>query len=310
MPDWTKSTDKTETIDILLFDGFSNLCLANTVEPLRAANMISAKALYKWRIFTLSGAPAVSSSGLNVTPDAALEQNSGALLAVMPSYGFREMAGWRTQTALRAAAGRYPVMAGLDTGAWLMATAGLLDGYRATIHWEELTGFEERFSDIKVLRERYVVDRDRFTCSGARAAYDLIHYLIGETHGQALALEVGQLLMARDRNERGEPTPADQAISLMAAHLEQPLPIGEIARECGQTQKALEQRMQATYGASPRTIYRRLRLNHARKLSQESSLSVREIALRCGYDDPSAFTRAFRAEFGTTPRAMRVPGKA
>ena len=96
MPDWTKSTDKTETIDILLFDGFSNLCLANTVEPLRAANMISAKALYKWRIFTLSGAPAVSSSGLNVTPDAALDQNNGALLAVMPSYGFREMAGWRT----------------------------------------------------------------------------------------------------------------------------------------------------------------------------------------------------------------------
>jgi transcriptional regulator GlxA family with amidase domain len=154
-----------------------------------------------------------------------------------------------------------------------------------------------------------VVDRDRFTCSGARAAYDLIHYLIGETHGQALALEVGQLLMARDRNERGEPTPADQAISLMAAHLEQPLSIGAIARECGQTQKALEQRMQATYGASPRTIYRRLRLNHARKLAQESSLSVREIALRCGYDDPSAFTRAFRAEFGATPRAMRMPGK-
>ena len=305
MPNWTKSTSETETFDILLFDGFSNLCLANTIEPLRAANMISAKPLYHWRILTLSGEPATSSSGLRVTPDSQLGQHSGALLAVMPSYGFRELAGWRSQAALRAAASRYPVIAGLDTGAWLMATAGLLAGYRATIHWEELTGFAERFSDIETVRERFVIDRDRITCSGARAAYDLTHHLIGETHGQALALEVGQLLMARDRSTSGEVTTVDQAISMMAANLEMPLSIGEVARHCGQTQKALETRMQATYGASPRTIYRRLRLNQARKLSRETSLSVREIALRCGYDDPSAFTRAFKSEFGATPRDLR-----
>lgn len=300
----------TEAFDILLFDGFSNLCLANTIEPLRAANMISAKPLYRWRILTLSGEAVESSSGLRVTPDAHLGRQSGSVLAVMPSYGFRDLAGWRTQAALRAAANRYPVIAGLDTGAWLMATAGLLAGYRATIHWEELTGFAERFSDIDVLRERFVIDRDRITCSGARAAFDLTHHLIGDTHGRALALEVGQLLMARDRSASGELTTVDQAISLMAANLEQPLNIGTVARHCGQTQKALELRMQATYGANPRTIYRRLRLNQARKLSRETSLSVREIALRCGYDDPSAFTRAFKAEFGITPRHLRAADMA
>ena len=87
----------------------------------------------------------------------------------MPSYGFRDLAGWRTQAGLREASKRYHVIAGLDTGAWLMATAGLLSGYRATIHWEELTGFAERFSDIDVERVRYVIDRNRITCSGARA---------------------------------------------------------------------------------------------------------------------------------------------
>ena len=305
MPNWTKSTSETETFDILLFDGFSNLCLANTIEPLRAANMISAKPLYHWRILTLSGEPATSSSGLRVTPDAHLGRQTGAVLAVMPSYGFRELAGWRTQAALRAAAARYPVIAGLDTGAWLMAVAGLLAGYRAPIHWEELTSFAERFSDVDVLRERFVIDRDRITCSGARAAFDLTYHLIGDTHGQALALEVGQLLMARNKNASGELTTVDQAISLMSANLEQPLKIAEVARHCGQTQKSLETRMQSTYGASPRTIYRRLRLNQARKLSRETDLSVREIALRCGYDDPSAFTRAFKSEFGATPRDLR-----
>lgn len=305
MPKWTKTTHAPQTFDILLFDGFSNLCLANTVEPLRAANMISAKPLYHWRILTLSGAAATSSSGLKVTPDAALDRQSGAMLAIMPSYGFRELAGWRCQAALREAAQRYPVVAGLDTGAWLMAAAGLLEGYHATIHWEELTGFAERFADVDAVRERFVIDRDRITCSGARAAFDLTHHLIGETHGQALALEMAQLLMARDRTAEGQPTPADQAISLMATHLEQPLAIGVIARRCGQSQKALEARMQRTYGASPRTIYRRLRLNQARKLSRETAMSVREIALRCGYDDPSAFTRAFKSEFGVTPRDLR-----
>ena len=305
MPDWTKITTKPQRFDVLLFDGFSNLCLANLVEPMRAANMISAKPLYEWRMLSLSGTDVTSSSGLRVTPDSALESRSGDVLAVLPSYGFRDLTGWSVQAGLRAASDRYGVVAGLDTGAWLMALAGLLAGHRATIHWEELTGFAERFPDVDVLRERYVIDRNRMTCSGARAAFDLIHHLIGKTHGQALALEVAQLLMAHDRQPSGEATPVDQAIAQMEAHLEHPLTIAQVARACGQTQKALELRMRETYGASPRTIYRRLRLNQARKLARETSLSVSEISLRCGYEDPSALTRAFKTEFGVTPRDLR-----
>jgi transcriptional regulator GlxA family with amidase domain len=268
--------------------------------------MISAKPLYQWRILTLDGAPVTGSSGLRVTPDDSLDRQSGDVLMVMPSYGFRELSGWPSQSGLRAAASRYEVMAGLDTGAWLMAAAGLLDGYQATIHWEELTRFAERFSDTEVLRERYVIDRDRITCSGARASFDLVHHLIGKRHGQALALEVAQLLMARDKTPSGVPTIVDQAIAVMSANLELPFPIEDVARACGQTQKSLERRMQATYGASPQTVYRRLRLNQGRKLALDTTLSVREVALRCGYEDPSSFTRAFKAEFGVTPRGVRL----
>lgn len=297
---------------VLLFDGFSNHCLANTVEPLRAANTLSGRTLYKWQFLALNAGPVTSSSGLQVSPHDRLGNVSGDLLAVMPSYGFRDHGGWRTQASLRAAAQRFRIVAGMDTGSWLLAEAGLLDGHRATIHWEELTGFSERFPEVETCRERYVIDGDRITCSGAMAAFDLVMHLIGRDHGQALALEVAQLFMTRDsaRSHMGGAGSAsafvNKALALMQEHLETPLPIPEIARRVGRSQKALESRMRADLGAGPAQVYRRLRLNLARKLVSETDLPIGEIALRAGYDDPSAMTRAFRAEFGTSPRAIRA----
>lgn len=314
MQDRTNTSVQTQVYDVLLFDNFSNHCLANTVEPMRAANMLSRQPLYAWRFLTPDGAPVHSSSGLQVAPHDRLAAGRGAMLLVMPSYGFRDLDGWATQRALRAAARRYPVLAGLDTGSWLLARAGLLDGHRATIHWEELTRFAETFPQVETLRERFVLDGPRITCSGAMAAFDLILHLIGRDHGQLLALEVAQLFMTRD-SARSHAAPAgggtrqvNRAVMVMQDTLEQPLPIAEIARRAGCTQKTLETRMRAAFDATPQTVYRRLRLNLARKLVTETDLPVSEIATRCGYDNASALTRAFRARFGQPPRGLRANG--
>lgn len=315
MRSWSKTSAATQHFGVLVFDGFSNYCLANTIEPLRAANMLSGRGLYRWQFLTLDGQSAKSSSGLTVTPHRPLSQATGDILAVMPSYGFQAHAGWATLQALRAAARRFTSLAGLDTGSWLLAEAGLLEGHRATIHWEELTGFGERFPEVDARRERFILDGNRITCSGAMAAFDLVLHLIGRDHGEALALEVAQLFMTRDsaRNHAGGAGSAsrqvNRALALMQEHLEEPLPIAEIARRSGRTQKALEQRMRSDFGATPQTVYRRLRLNLARKLARESDLSVAEISLRCGYRNPAAMTRAFKAEFGTTLRALRRDAK-
>ncbi len=298
---------------VLLFDGFSNLCLANTIEPLRAANTLSEKRLYDWQFLTITGDPVHSSSGLQVAPHDKLSSTSGDMLVVMPSYDFHAHAKWATQSALRAAAKRFSILAGFDTGSWLLADAGLLDGYRATIHWQELISFAERFPNIETQRERYVLDRNRVTCSGAMASFDLVTFLIGRDQGQALALEVAQLFMTQDAagvqagpDHKGTAM-INRALALMQEHLEEPLTIAEIARRVGRPQKALETRMRAELGAPPKTVYRRLRLNLARKLVSETALPISEIALRSGYQDPAAMTRAFRAEFGKTPRAVRMP---
>lgn len=311
MQSWSKTSAATQQVGVLLFDGFSNHCLANTVEPLRAANMLSGRALYEWQFLALSTQVVTSSSGLQVAPHQALSQAQGDLLVVMPSYGFLDHSGWKTQTALRAAVDRFNTLIGMDTGSWLLAEAGLLDHHRATIHWEELTAFSERFPDIEAVRERYVIDRARITCSGAMAAFDLVMHMIGRDQGQALALEVAQLFMTRDsaRSHAGgagsTSTFVNRALAVMQENLEQPLSIPEVARRIGRTQKVLEARMKADLGATPAQVYRRLRLNLARKLVIETDLPIAEVALRAGYDDPSAMTRAFRSEFGASPRALR-----
>jgi transcriptional regulator GlxA family with amidase domain len=230
----------------------------------------------------------------------------GDILMVMPSYGFLTHANVTSRRALRAAVRRFDILAGLDTGSWLLADAGLLDGYRATIHWDELDRFSERFSEIDVQKEAVIYDRNRVTCGGASTAFDLAMQLIENQNGAALRLRVEHLFsgaFAQRPDRRGGI--AARAVDLMRANIEEPLRISQLAQQLGRSQKHLEQQTLARLGAAPQVIYRRIRLERARGLALETSMSVAEIAVRCGYQDASAMTRAFRSEFGTTPQALR-----
>jgi len=301
--------NKPEQIDVLLFEAFSNHCLANTIEPLRAANALSGQTLYNWRVCTLDSAPVRSSSGLHLTPDGAPE--GGDMLVVMPSYGVRALPSRATSRALGAAARNYARLAGFDTGSWLLAQAGLLDRYRATIHWDELASFSETFTEVDTVQERYVIDRDRITCSGAAAAFDLVLSLVAKAHGPLLAMDVAQLFMTPEAAtapvpHRGHGRIVQRALAIMQDTVEAPISVPAIARHAGCTQKTLETHMKNALKATPQAVYRRLRLSRARQLISATDLPVAEIAGRCGYDNASAMTRAFRATYGQTPRNMRM----
>jgi transcriptional regulator GlxA family with amidase domain len=304
---YSKNPSRVPTqISILLFDRFSNHCLANVLEPLRAANDLSSQQVFEWNIVVLGGQRVRSSSGLRLEADAQLADMRGDILMVMPSYGFLTHANVTSSRALRAAARRFDILAGLDTGSWLLAEAGLLDDYRATIHWDELDRFSERFSDIDVQKEAVIYDRDRITCGGASTAFALAMQMIEKQHGAALRLRVEHLFSgayAQRPVRRGGI--AARAVDLMRAHIEEPLPIAQLAQQLGRSQKHLGQQMLARLGAAPQVIYRRIRLERARQLSLDTTISVAEISVRCGYQDASAMTRAFRSEYGTTPQALR-----
>ncbi|MFS4581737.1 GlxA family transcriptional regulator [Phaeobacter sp. C3_T13_0] len=310
MPNWKKSHAATQQIDILLFDQFSGHCLANTVEPLRAANTFVGRPLYSWRFVTVHGGTAVSSAEMEVTARMPLRKSEGDMLIAMPSYGYLRHATEVTSRGLRAAQRRYGVLAGFDTGAWLLAEAGLLDGYRATIHSTELEAFTDTFPKVQAENHRFLWDRDRWTCSGAMAAFDGILDMIAQQHGQALRLDVATLFLSAEQAESRASKPVRsasvaRAIAVMEANLETPLPLVEVARHSGRSLRDLARRTQRELGTTPQSLYQHLRLKRAKSLALETEFSVAEIALRCGYEDPSAMTRAFRNVLGTTPSALR-----
>ena len=306
-----KNPVTSQRFDILLFERFSNHCLANLMEPLRAANSVLRRRAYEWRILTLDDREVASSSGLPVRPTASLRtRDGGDGLFVVTSYGYRSLVTPRCLAVLRAAAGRYDAVAGLDTGSWLMAEAGLLDGRPATIHYDEFDVFSERFPQVDARRRRWIVDGNRLTAGGATTTFELVQELIGSRHGTAATLEIAELFMASGAPS-GQPARVgsdrlvDRALTRMAATVEAPVSVDAIALEMGCGTRELSRRFVRALGAPPGIVYRRTRLLAARRMVERDGMPVAEVAMRCGYGDASAFTRAFRREFGIAPRALR-----
>lgn len=303
----------------LLFEGFSNLVLANAIEPLRAANQLSGETRFRRSLLTLDGAPATSSSGIAVNADRRLaEAGPLDLLFVVAGYRFRERADEAALAALVRAAARCRRIGGLDTGSWLLAAAGLLDGRQATIHWQELESFGEAFPGVDARGERYLLDGRAVTAGGATAVLDLMLHLVRERCGDALTFEVMNLFIydaerASEGPFRGarshrllELTPAlAAAVSLMRRNLETPLPLAALARASGASPRSLARAFQREFGLSPGRYYQSLRLAAARRLVEETGLGAAEIAVRTGFASAATLSRAFSAHFGTTLRDLR-----
>ena len=179
------------TIDFLVYDRFSNHCMANTLEPFRAANTLSANDVYEWNFVTLDGLSVQSSSELRLMPDQKFGETKRAdFLFIIASYDFRKHDNVVSRRALRASVKRYKNIIGLDTGPWMMAGAGILDNHRATAHWDIIDEFSEEFVDVDVERQKYILDGNIGTCGGAMAAFDLSLSIIRKINGVTVALDL------------------------------------------------------------------------------------------------------------------------
>jgi len=313
MQKWSNTPKSPLRIAFVLFDQFSNLCLANCLEPLRAANGFAKQTVFEWSFHTADGHPVKSSSGLPILPNGpALDCPPCDYVFILASYGYLALDTPTNRRVLRKLAQRSTVLVGLDTAPWLMAAAGLLEGRRATLHWDVLNDFSEKFLGIDALRRRVVSDGPRITCAGAMSAFDMTRDLIRHHLGNAMALDVDALFLRDDptaptprRYDQARPTSVQRAIALMHENIDNPLSLAHISQHIACPPKTLARRFRDTMGTTPGSVYRHIRLTHARHLVDTTALNIYEIALRCGYDSPAALTRAYKARFGQPPRAAR-----
>ncbi len=314
-----KGSSGTETIGFLLLPEYTIYGLIPAIEALRLANQNSGRSLYGWRILSIDGAPVRASSGMMLTPEAGITEVPSLPILIVcagnrpTQYITRSLLTW-----LRRLAQGGSSLGAIDTGAFTLAAAGLLDGYRVTLHWEAIPLFREQFPEIDVVEQLFVIDRDRLTCAGGVAALDMMLQLIYLRHGYALAQVVAngfvheRIRGAGERQRRAPEEPGgtgrDALLSLiqsMEENLEAPLSRAELARAYGLSVRQLERVMRRRLNETPMSYYLKLRLLAARNLLFYSDLRIQEIASACGFSSPQFFARSFRRQYRQSPREFR-----
>ncbi|MCO6184699.1 GlxA family transcriptional regulator [Rhizobium sp. L1K21] len=306
-------------IDVLVFPDINLILLASIIEPLRGANRIAGRELCRWRLFSPDGAPVVTTSGLPFPVDGAFPPGrETAPLFVVSAYNWRRFSTPQMRMQLSRSARKRPNVIGVESGTWLMAEASLLDGYKATVHWEDFDEFAAAYPQIEVVRSRFIIDGKRITTGGALPALDLMLELIRRRFGYSLALEVSRLFIyepaaARERGQAlplaASRRPVDKrvaaAIHAMEENIEIPLSLEAIASQAGVSARRLQALFKGNIGVLPHIHYLALRLNAARRRVIETQLPFTEIAVASGFNSASAFSRSYRAHFHESPSETR-----
>lgn len=308
-----------EPIGFLLVPKFSMMAFAAAVEPLRAANRMSGHALYSWHLLTKDGAPVAASNGIVLSPESSIAEARHLTTMFVCAgldvhlYRDKEVFSW-----LRRLARNGVHIGALCSASHILARAGLLEGYRCTIHWENLLGFSEEFPDIDVSADLFEIDRNRFTCSGGTAALDMMLHRIAPRYGKELATAVSdQLIHDRIRGPQDQQRLTLQSrlgirdakllsvVAQMEANIEEPLSRNALARSVELSTRQLERLFGDKLGGTPRRYYLGLRLRHARQMLLQTDLSVLGVALACGFVSASHFSKCYREYFDKTPRDER-----
>jgi transcriptional regulator GlxA family with amidase domain len=315
---------ETRTIGFLLIDGFAMMSFASAIEPLRAANVLAGRALYEWVTIGVHRREVTASTGLGVHTHHLVGADIDVdTLFVCAGGNPATFADKATLQWLRRLARRGVQIGGVSGGPFILARAGLLDGHRCTIHWEHFPAFAESFPDLNVRRSLYVIDRNRLTCAGGVAALDMMHALITEQHGRRLADAVGEWFLQteirlgggaqrRSLQDRYATSNARllTALELIEDHIEHPLDRRDLSAAAGVSVRQLERLFAAHLGKTLDRHYHKVRLDHARMLLRQTTLSVSEVGLASGFKSASHFSRMFKEQFGYAPTRERAGGTA
>lgn len=304
----------------LLLPDFSMMAFTSSVEPLRAANRLSGRKLYDWHIVSADGQPTRASNGIALVPDGSLFEEFDAhtlfVCAGVKAERFHDQAVF---SRLRDLGRRGTALGGVCTGSLALARAGLLDGYRCTIHWENMEGFVEDFPRLDITATLFEIDRDRYTCSGGTAPLDMMIYAISRDFSDQLAIGVAEQML---HNFVRQPHDAQRmsiqyrtgisnakllaVIAYMEAYLESPVSLSELAKSVELSVRQLERLFRNHLGKPPTKYYLELRLQRARLLLRQTTMPILQVAVASGFASASHFARCYRELFDCAPRNERV----
>jgi transcriptional regulator GlxA family with amidase domain len=306
----------------LTLPNYSLIAVANALEPLRMANRVLGRDVYEWSVVSLDGNATDASSGLKLSPTDGLDKLGAVdILFVCGGINVREAVSPALLAALRRLAERRVPLGALCTGGYALARAGLLDNFRASIHWENLSALREEFPRVRMSDQLFTIDRDRFTCSGGTAPLDLMLHLIQLRLGSRISQLVSEQFIVervrKDTDRQYVPLRAQIGIShrglirvaqLMEENIEKPLSLEKIAKGTGLSRRQIERLFKRDLNCVPKRYYLEMRLRRARELLLQTDMPIMDITAACGFQSPPHFSKCYRSQFGHPPSAERKIG--
>ncbi|MGC9270913.1 GlxA family transcriptional regulator [Acidiphilium sp.] len=307
----------------LTLPDYSMIAVASAIEALRMANRCAGRPIYSWTIHALNDTPVPASNGMAISPTRKLGRATPPdplpdLVFVCGGVDVRSVVGQPHLAALRRLAREGVALGALCTGTFALAEAGLLDGYRCAVHWEDAAAMREAFPAIELVNELFVLDRNRLTCTGGIGPLDMMLHLIEAKLGRVIAEHVAvtfildrirpsgerQPIAAGDRVTPDQPVLA-RAMTMIESRLDEPALPTAIAAELGLSLRQLQRLFRAHLNETPAGFIKSLRLHRAQSMLQARDLPVTAVAMACGFGSSAYFASAYRAHFGYSPRAER-----
>ncbi|MEI7598464.1 MAG: GlxA family transcriptional regulator [Aestuariivirga sp.] len=291
------------------------LAFSAAVEPLRIANQLTGKCLYRWYLLSEDALPVRCSNAVSIVVDGGLtETKSGDTVFVCSGVDGYLAASQRTISWLRDQARHGRTIGGVCTGAFTLARAGLLQDKRFTLHWENQPAFEEIFPDLPITNQIYCRDGQIITCGGGDAGIDLLVSLIEENHGTGLATKVAEMCLHGIPRGEGNKQRLSIAAELgvrhpklsailndMRAGFAGDIDVEHLAARHGLSRRQMERLFHDRLKTSPAARLRDIRVDQAHSLISETDMSLMEIAVACGFQSQAALRKAYRQRFGVVP---------
>lgn len=292
------------------------IAVSNAIEGLRMANQLAEEEVYSWSVMSMDGEPVASSNGLSLAPTVSVKNATAYdVIFICGGVDVRSATDAPLLAWLRQQARRSGMLGALCTGTFALAEAGLLRGYRCAVHWENLSSIREEFPEIDITDDLFVIDRNRLTCTGGLAPLDMMLRIIASRFGVARVREIStQFLLERDRaGDEQQPVPVPpgapeamtRALRLIERESDRPLRIEEIAEAAHLSVRQLERIFRRHTGQTPGAYLVGVRLERARRLLRQTTMSITDIGAACGFVSSSHFSSAYRSRFGRPPREER-----